>query len=258
MNFTLRHASLRRLALLNWIMTATLLPFLAMADAVRAQQTMGTNIGPGNYRNVAFSSELGVQVEVSSHSFRNGAMKDQGSACPLNRPFISGSPDSRCWISSEYEHLPQWVWLHFPSLRRIDKVVIYASSLATSPVEFSGQYLPEGSDKFDTLFHVQRAQFDAQTLACTVAFKPVVASNFRLVIARSTASETPQSWVAELAQVEVYGVNATNGTETTPHAARRTRVCNPPNLCPKSGIWAKSWKSAPRGIAWCWRSRTRE
>jgi hypothetical protein len=222
MNFTLRHASLRRLALLNWIMTATLLPFLAMADAVRAQQTMGTNIGPGNYRNVAFSSELGVQVEVSSHSFRNGAMKDQGSACPLNRPFISGSPDSRCWISSEYEHLPQWVWLHFPSLRRIDKVVIYASSLATSPVEFSGQYLPEGSDKFDTLFHVQRAQFDAQTLACTVAFKPVVASNFRLVIARSTASETPQSWVAELAQVEVYGVNATNGTETTPHAARRT------------------------------------
>ena len=93
-----------------------------------------TNFAAGGYRNVAFWSEPGVQVEVSSHSFRNGAMKAEGNACPLNRPFIPGQPDSRCWISSEYEHLPQWVWIHFPNPRRIDKVVLYAVNMATSPI----------------------------------------------------------------------------------------------------------------------------
>jgi hypothetical protein len=142
-------------------------------------------------------------------------MKAPGSVCPLNRPFASGETNSNCWISSEYEHLPQWVWIHFPSPRRIDKLVLYATSVATSPAEFSGQCLPDGSDAFNTLFHVQDARFDPQTLSYTVNFKPVVTSNFRLLIKRSTASVTPQSWIAELAQVEVYGTNANEGAETT-------------------------------------------
>jgi hypothetical protein len=185
-----------------------------MAGAARSQVTNETTLGAGGYRNVAFWNEAGVQIEVSSHSFRNGAMKPEGSVCPLNRPFVSGASNSPCWISSEYEHLPQWVWIHFPSPRRIDKVVLYAASMATSPVEFSGQYLPDGGSDFDTLFHTREARFDPQTLSCTVNFKPVVTSNFRLMIERTAASETPQSWVAELAQVEVYGINATNGAET--------------------------------------------
>lgn len=196
----------------HWMMAVILLP-LATTGAARAQVTNMTSAAAG-YRNVAFWSEPGVQVEVSSHSFRSGAMRTPGSVCPLNRPFVSGAPDSHCWISSEYEHLPQWVWIHFSSPRRIDKVVLYAASISNSPAEFSGQCLPDGSDKFDTLFQVQEARFDSQTLAYAVNFKPVVTSNFRLMIKRNTATVTPQSWVAALAQVEVYGTDATNGAET--------------------------------------------
>ena len=195
-------------------MAATLLSLLTLAGTARAQVYDVTNGGTGGYRNVAFWTEPGVQIEVSSYSFRNGGMRAPGSLCPLNRPFVSGDTNSNCWISSEYEHLPQWVWFHFPEPRRIDKVVLYAASVATSPVELSGQCLPDGSDRFNTLFHVQDVRFDLQTLSYTVSFKPVVTSNFRLLIKRSTASVTPQSWVAELAQVEVYGTNANEGAET--------------------------------------------
>ena len=93
---------------------------------------------------------------------RSGGMTRDESVCPLNRPFVPSQSASSCWVSSEYEHLPQWVWIHFPSPRRIDKVVLYAASLATSPVEFSGQYLRDGGTTFDTLFHVQEARFDPE------------------------------------------------------------------------------------------------
>jgi len=194
----------------NWMMAATIWTLLTWAGAARAQVTNATNGDASGYRNVAFWSEPGVRIEVSSHSFRNGAMKNEGSLCPLNRPFVTGETNSPCWISSEYEHLPQWVWIHFPGPRRIDKVVLYAASRETSPAEIVGQCFSETSDKFETLFHVPQVRFDPQTLAYAVNFKPTVTSNFRLLIKRSTVPVTPQSWVAELAQLEVYGVNTTN------------------------------------------------
>jgi len=197
----------------QWIMAATLLAFLTVSGVGRAQVANPTDTGASDYRNVAFWTEPGVQIEVSSHSFRSGGMVREGSACPLNRPFVSGVTNSLCWISSQYEHLPQWVWIHFPGPRRIDKVVLHAASLETSPVEFSGQYLPVGNDKFHTFFHEQDVRFDPQTLSYTIHFKPLVADNFRLYIKRSAPSVTPQSWVAELAQVEVYGTGVTNGAE---------------------------------------------
>jgi hypothetical protein len=183
-----------------------LLTFAGVAD----QGAIG-----GDYRNVAFWTEPGVQFAVSSHSFRNGGMIRDESVCPLNRPFVHGESVSNCWISSEYEHLPQWAWIHFAGLRRIDKVILHAASLAASPVEFSGQYLADGSDKFHTFFHVRQAAFDPKTLSYTISFKPVVTSNFRLMIERSAASVTPQSWSAQLAQVEVYGIDVTNGAKTS-------------------------------------------
>jgi hypothetical protein len=42
-----------------------------------------------------------------------------------------------------------------------------------------------------------------------------VANNFRLLIERNAASVTPQSWVAELSQIQVFGVNATNPVATS-------------------------------------------
>lgn len=167
------------------------------------------------YRNVAWWREPGVRIVVSSHSFRVGGMTAEGSVCPLNRPFTPGEPASHAWISSHYQHLPQWVWIHFDGPRRINEVVLYAVSMATSPVEFSGEYLLKRSDEFSTIFHVQHARFDRRTLRYAVHFKPVVTNNFRLVIERTTASVTPQSWVAELAQLEVYGVNAVQRAETS-------------------------------------------
>ncbi|HXC35136.1 MAG TPA: hypothetical protein VNV43_04635, partial [Candidatus Acidoferrales bacterium] len=109
-------------------------------------------------------------------------------------------------------HLPQWVWFHFPGPRKIDKVVVYTGSTETVPSEFSGQYLPGGSVKFKTLFHIKHASFDSETHSCAIRFNPIVMDNFRLLIQRNTASATPQSWIATLAQVEVYGSNAVVGT----------------------------------------------
>lgn len=188
---------------------AILLALLPITCGVRAQVTNLTNSANG-YRNVAFWTEPGVRIAVSSQSFRLGAMRKLGDVCPLNRPFKPGEPASQCWITSRYQHLPQWVWIHFDGPRRIDKVVLYAGSLESSPVEFSGQYLSKGNHTFHTIFHVQQAQFDPKTLSCTIHFKSVVAGNFRLLIEKSTPPVTPGSWVAELAQVEVYGDNATN------------------------------------------------
>ena len=192
---------------------------LILAHATHAQviETGDSTANTNGYRNVAFWTEPGVEVALSSHSFRNGAMIHEGSVCPLNRPFIPGETSSRCWVSSEYEHLPQWVWFHFPGPRRIDKVVLYADTNA-NPAEFSGQYLSGASDTFHTLFHVDGARYDAKTLSCTIHFKPIVTDNFRLLIDRNTASSSPQSWVAELAQVEVYGADATNPETTTTSA----------------------------------------
>ncbi len=199
--------------LCGWTTAATHLLLLIMAVTAHAQAA--------DYRNVAFWTEPGVKIAVSSHSFRNGGMIGDESVCPLNRPYASGGSVSNFWISSEYEHLPQWAWIHFPEPRRIDKVVLYAASMETSPVEFSGQYLPDGSDTFHTFFHIKDARFDPKTLSYTISFKPVVTGNFRLLIERSTANATPQSWVAQLAQVEVYGVNATNSTKTSALAASK-------------------------------------
>lgn len=198
---------------------AILAAFATMAGFGRVPAANATDVGPSSYRNVAFWDEPGVQVDVSSHSFRSGGMVREGSPCPLNRPFDSRQSGSNCWISSQYEHLPQWVWIHFPGPRRIDKVILRAASLETSPVEFSGQFLPAGDDTFHTFFHEQDARFDPQTLAYGIRFRPVVTDNFRLLIKRSTASVTPQSWIAELAQVEVYGADATNAAETVRTAA---------------------------------------
>lgn len=176
------------------------------AALIRTQPATG-------YRNVASWTEPGVQIAVSSRSFRSGAMIHDQDPCPLNRPFVPGEPTSRCWISSEYEHLPQWVWIRFPGPRRIDKIVLYAGSTDTVPSEFLGQFLPRSSGRFRTFFHARDARFDSETHSCTVQFKPIVTDNIRLLVERNTSRVTPQSWLAELAQMEVYGINATNRTE---------------------------------------------
>lgn len=214
--------------------------FLALAifaDIGWAQADDLPNTNASGYRNVAFWTEPGVRIVVSSHSYRNnGAMTHDGDICPLNRPFTPEEPASRCWFTSENEHLPQWVWIHFPGPRKIDKVVLYAGATETVPAEFSGQSLADGSGSFETCFHVRDARFDPDTHSCTVQFKPIVTDNFRLLIQKNTASVTPQSWIASLAQVEVYGSNAEPSTGRADLPVRQATPQHVPVTAMKSSL----------------------
>lgn len=179
------------------------LAFIMLGQEGRSESTSG-------YRDVAFWQEPGVKVEYSSFLFRS-KKADEQIPCPVNRGKDAADALGSChWQSNVFQHLPQWVWVHFRAPRRIDKVVLHAASLESIPVEFSGQYRDRGA-AFHTLFHVQRAEFDAKALTYTVHFAPAVTDNFRLVIERTAATETPQSWWAELAQLEVFGTDATPG-----------------------------------------------
>ena len=162
------------------------------------------------YRDVAFWQEPGVKVEYSSFLFRSRKAEEQ-LPCPVNRGTDASDALGPChWQSNQFQHLPQWVWVHFAGPRQIDKVVLHAASPATMPVKFSGQYWDRDA-VFHTLFRVQQAQFDPKTLTYTVRFAPTVIDNFRLLIERTAAAATPQSWWAELAQLQIFGTDAATG-----------------------------------------------
>jgi len=179
---------------------------IVSCQAGRCESTSG-------YRDVAFWRESGVQVQYSSFLFRSKKAEEQV-PCPVNHGTDAADALGPChWQSNQFQHLPQWVWVHFAGPRRIDKVVLHAVSMATGPVEFSGQYLGHGG-AFHTFLHVEEAHFDPRTLTYTVHFAPVVTDNFRLVIERTTAKDTPQSWLAVLADVQVFGSDAAAGAAT--------------------------------------------
>jgi hypothetical protein len=182
---------------------AIIFAFLAPCQRARSQS-------PSDSRDVASWREPGTQVEYSSFQFRS-KKADEQTPCPVNHGADAADALGPChWQSNQFQHLPQWVWVHFAGPRRIDKVVLHAASVATSPVEFSGQYLDHGA-AFHTFFHVQDAHFDPRTLTYTIHFAPVITDNFRLVIERTAAKVTPQSWLAELAHMEVFGTDAPDG-----------------------------------------------
>ena len=184
--------------------------YAAVALALIMPCQVGRSESTRGYRDVAFWQEPGVKVEYSSFLFRSKKAEEQ-IPCPVNRGTDAADALGPChWQSNVFQHLPQWVWVHFAGPRRIDKVVLHAASLATMPVEFSGQYRDRGAT-FHTVIHVQRAQIDPKSLTYILHFEPVVTDNFRLVIERTTATETPQSWWAELAQIEVFGTDAAAG-----------------------------------------------
>jgi hypothetical protein len=187
---------------------AVVLAFIVLFQSARSQSTSG-------YRDVAFWQEPGVQVEYSSFEFRSKKAEEQ-IPCPVNHGTDAADAIGPChWQSNQFQHLPQWVWVHFAAPRRIDKVVLHAANMATSPIEFSGQYRDRGA-AFHTLFHVEHAQFDAQSLTYTVHFAPLVTDNFRLEIERTPAMATPQSWWAEMAQLQVFGTDAAAGLAADP------------------------------------------
>ena len=181
----------------------------------------------GDERDVALWREPGVQIAYSSFLFRSKKAPEQ-IPCPVNRGADAADALGPChWASNQFQHLPQWVWVHFGGPRRIDKVVVHAASMATSPMDFSGQALSPDGSAFRTIFRVRKAQFDAKTLTHVVHFAPMVTDNFRLVIERTAAPATPQSWSAELAQLEVFGVDAPSGTAAADKGATTAGAAPP-------------------------------
>ena len=179
------------------------------------------------YRDVAFWREPGVQIAYSSFLFRSKKAEEQ-IPCPVNHGSDAADALGPChWSSNQFQHLPQWIWVHFGGSRRIDKVVLHAASAATCPTDFYGDSLDPGTSTFRTVFHVRQARFDPQTLTYTVHFAPVVTGNLRLVIEQTAASATPQSWIAELSQVEVFGDDATSSREPSIEKAAAARVTPP-------------------------------
>jgi len=179
----------------------------------------GNSQTTGSYRDVASAREPGVQVEVSSFQFRSKKAEEQ-IPCPVNHGADASDAVGPChWASNQFQHLPQWVWIHFPAMRRIDKVVLHAASMETSPVEFALEYQARDNTAFHTFCREQQPQFDPRTLSYTVRFAPVVTDNIRVVIERTRAHETPQSWIAELAQLEVFGSDVSADVATSPVSA---------------------------------------
>jgi len=199
-------------------------------------------------RDVASWREPGTQVEYSSFIFRSKKAEEQ-IPCPVNHGTDAADALGPChWESNQLQHLPQWVWMHFAGPRRIDTVVLHAANAVTVPVEFSGQRLDHGAT-FTTLFHVLDAQFDPQTHTCTIHFAPVVTDNFRLVIERTQAKVTPQSWLAELAQVEVFGTDAAEAATAGPAETAAAESPNLPHATLAATSFAPKVEEASDGLA---------
>ena len=66
-----------------------------------------------SYRDVAFWQEPGVRVEYSSFLFRSKKAEEQ-IPCPVNHGNDAADALGPChWQSNVFQHLPQWVWVHF-------------------------------------------------------------------------------------------------------------------------------------------------
>jgi Bacterial alpha-L-rhamnosidase 6 hairpin glycosidase domain len=222
--------------------------YAAIVIAIMVACPGGRGQSPSYYRDVAFEREPGMQVEYSSFLFRSKKSEEQ-IPCPVNRGADAADALGPChWRSNEFQHMPQWVWVHFAGSRRIDKVVLHAASAATMPVEFSGQYRERGAT-FHTIIHVQDAHFDPQTLTYTIQFTPVVTDNFRLLIERNTAKETPLSWRAELAQMEVFGTDAAEGTPAAATEAPEAERASVPHAALASTGFVPKVEEVSGGIA---------
>jgi hypothetical protein len=192
-------------------------------STVNRQADQPLTAGAGDYRNVASWREKGVKVIVSSRDFRNGPLtNNRGINRLISGKFRPGEPSSMYWASNPYQHLPQWVWIHFPGPRRINKVILYAANAASAPVNFSGQYSSIGGANLHTLFHFRDALFNPRTLSYTIYFEPIITNNFRFVINKNAAPVTPQSRTATLAQVKVYGTDAENNVPPAYSVASQT------------------------------------
>ena len=172
-------------------MPVTFLDVQAVSPSAKPTATTGR-------RNVALWSE-GSNVAVSSILW---------GAYPFNEHGMSALNDGKrdgSWNSLEVASLPQWAWVRFPGLRKIDEVVVYAGSVERRPLELVGEYTDDGGATFKTLFTWSKPQLESADRSIRVQFPAVETDNVRIRVNKAAIPEESSFAVAQLSEIEVYG-----------------------------------------------------
>ena len=110
---------------------------------------------------------------------------------------------SNRWHSALEKPHPHWIWLRFRQPARISRVVIHRADILGYPIDFVGEYSPDGGLTFRTLFTGKGNVMAAADFAIERYFSPVTTDNFRLRILRSSNAKQPN--YAQISEVEVFG-----------------------------------------------------
>jgi hypothetical protein len=157
-------------------------------------------------RNVALWSE-GSRVAVSSIVWRGFPTNECGLSM-LNdgrKPAAPGGPGA-AWNSLEVDGLPQWAWVRFPGMRKVEQVVIHAASRDRQPIDLVGECTEDGGATFKTLFAIKDATFN-KDLSLKAAFPPVVTDNVRIRIDRAAVPSKSGFVTAQLPGKRVLSNN---------------------------------------------------
>ncbi len=118
-------------------------------------------------------------------------------------PTASAVADTGRWVPAVSKPHPHWVWIRFRQPARISRIVIHRADIAYYPVDFSGEYSPDGGLTLSTLFEIKDNRMDEETFAVEYSFEPTVTDNFRLRIDRSSDEAHPNE--TEISELEVFG-----------------------------------------------------
>ena len=145
-------------------------------------------------RNVALAAEGAVAVADSE--FLNSPYHDGGERAGFVNDGVwirkGDAPESNRWHASVSRSHPPWVWIRFRQAARITRVVIHRADPLVYPVDFAGEYSPDGGETVRTLFRVSGNEMAPDTFSVKQTFDPVVTDNFRLWIDRSSYEAHPR------------------------------------------------------------------
>lgn len=159
-------------------------------------------ISAAHAANVALSSQGAVAIADSEYSNQLAGFAIDGKWLGPGDP-----AESNRWHSSLAKPHPHWVWIRFGLPAVISKVVIHRADIVGHPVDFVGEYSPDGGLTFRTLFSVKGCRMTPETWTIERTFPEVTADNFRLRITRSSNERNPE--YAQVSEIEVFGEHPT-------------------------------------------------
>ena len=157
------------------------------------------------HRNVALASE-GAQVGTSSpdwKKFDDRQARDLLDALGRH-PLIDGERGRRTWSSMPQQNMPQWAWVRFAGMRRVDRLALYAGDNLR---DFIGEYSTDGGVTFKTLIE-RKDQRSGKDGTYAIDFDPVVIDNLRVRITKVEPSPTSGFEMVTMRELEVYGDDA--------------------------------------------------